>query len=140
MNLFRNISIKNKVTIITMLACMIVLLLLLVSFTIVEFALSRSALVEKMAALAEVIGVNSTAALTFNDQKSAEATLASLNAEPEIMVAAIYTQKGELFALYFNYDLMPKFPSSISELPWAISAGRPPPSGNSRRIELYFSP
>jgi PAS domain S-box-containing protein len=140
MNLVRNISIKNKVTIITMLACMIVLLLLLVSFTIVEFALSRRAVVEKMAALAEVIGVNSTAALTFNDQKSAEATLASLNAEPEIMVAAIYTQKGELFALYFKYDLMPKFPSSINEIPWAISAGMPPPSENSRRIKHIFHP
>jgi PAS domain S-box-containing protein len=138
MNLFRNISIKNKVTIITMLACMIVLLLVLVSFTIVEFVISRSALVEKMASLAEVIGINSAAALTFNDRKSAEATLASLNAEPEVMVAATYTQKGKLFALYFNYDYMPWFPSSISDMPWAISAGRHPPSKNSHQIDHIF--
>ena len=86
MNLFRNISIKNKITIITMLTCMIVLLLLLISFTILEFTISRTALVEKVATLAEVIGTNSTAALTFNDQKSAEATLSALSAESEIMV------------------------------------------------------
>ena len=138
MNLFRNISIKNKVTIITMAACVIVLLLLLVSFTIVEFVISRNALVEKMAALAKVIEINSTAALTFNDQKSAEATLASLNAEPEIMVAALYTKKGGLFALYFNNDYLPSIPSSISELPWAISAGRHPPSGDSHRSDYIF--
>jgi PAS domain S-box-containing protein len=138
MNLFRNISIKNKVIIITMSACMIVLLLLLVSFTILEFAISRNALVEKMASLAEVIEVNSTAALTFNDQKSAEATLTSLNAEPEIMLAAIYTKEGKLFALYFNHDYMPNVPSSISKLPGTISAGRHPPSRDSHRNDYIF--
>jgi PAS domain S-box-containing protein len=138
MNLFRNISIKNKVTIITMSACMIVLLLLLVSFTLLEFVLSRNALVEKMAALAEVIEINSTAALTFNDMKSAEATLGSLNAEPEIMVAAIYTKKGDLFALYYNDDYMPKVLSSISKLPWDSSAGKQPPSRDSHRNDYIF--
>ena len=99
MNLFRNISIKNKITLITMLTCMVVLILLLISFTILEFTISRTALVEKVATLAEVIGTNSTAALTFNDQKSAEATLSALSAESEIVGAAIYTRDGRLFAM-----------------------------------------
>ena len=55
---------------------------------------------EKVATLAEVIGTNSTAALTFNDQKSAEATLVALSAESEIVGAAIYTTDGRLFAMY----------------------------------------
>ena len=140
MNLFRKISIKNKVTIITMLTCMIVLVLILIGFTVLEFTFSRTALVEKVSTLAEVIGSNSTAALTFNDPKSAEATLASLRAEPEILVAAIYTPKGDLFALYFNYDQMPRVPASRSELPGAISGGGHPPSGDSRQIDYIFRP
>jgi PAS domain S-box-containing protein len=138
MKLFRNISIKNKITIITMLACMIVLLLVFMSFTLVEFVISRRALVEKMASLAEVIAVNSTAALTFNDHASAEATLSSLNAEPEIMVAAIYNKEGKLFALYFNGASMPHFPTSINELSWAIPAKNRTPSEKFPRIFHVF--
>ncbi len=100
MTFFRNISIRNKVTIITMLTCMIVLLFVLLSFIILEFTISRSALAEKVATLATVIGTNSTAALTFNDQKSAEATLSALSAESEIIAAAIYTRDGKMFARY----------------------------------------
>ncbi len=100
MTVFRNISIRNKMTIIIMLTCMIVLLFALIGFIILEFTISRTALVEKVATLAEVIGTNSTAALTFNDQKSAEATLSALSAESEIISAAIYTKDGRLFARY----------------------------------------
>jgi PAS domain S-box-containing protein len=82
--------------------CMVVLFLLLLSFIILEFTISRIALIERVATLAEVIGTNSTAALTFNDQKSAEATLSALSAESEIVGAAIYTKDGRLFALYVN--------------------------------------
>ena len=64
--------------------------------------MSRTALIEKVATLADVIGTNSTAALTFNDQKSAEATLSALSAESEIVGAAIYAKDGTLFALYLN--------------------------------------
>ena len=102
MRLFRNISIRNKITVITLVTCVIALLSLLISFTILEFSISRTALVEQVATLAEVLGTNSTAALTFNDSKSAEATLSALNAESEIVSAAIYTRDGRLFAFYLH--------------------------------------
>ena len=127
MNLFRNISIKNKITLITMLTCMVVLILLLISFTILEFTISRTALVEKVATLAEVIGTNSTAALTFNDQKSAEATLSALSAESEIVGAAIYTKDGRLFAMYLHPQK--RFDDPLSETePGAAIPGRQPPA------------
>ena len=127
MNLFRNISIKNKITLITMLTCMVVLILLLISFTILEFTISRTALVEKVATLAEVIGTNSTAALTFNDQKSAEATLSALSAESEIVGAAIYTRDGRLFAMYLHPQKRSGDPLSETE-PGAAIPGRQPPA------------
>jgi PAS domain S-box-containing protein len=97
---FRDISIRNKVTIISMMTCIIVLLLVLLIFTMIELTVSRRALVENAATLAEVIGTNSAAALTFKDQKAARETLAALSAESEILLAAIYTTDGRLFAQY----------------------------------------
>lgn len=100
MNIFRNMSIKSKATIAAFLTCVIVLVITLMAFVIVEMTLSRHELVERAATLAEVIGINSTAALIFNDKKSARETLAALAAETEIEVAAIYTLDGKLFAQY----------------------------------------
>lgn len=102
MNIFRNMSIKRKATIIGLLTCVIVLILTLMAFIIVEMTLSRHELVERAATLAEVIGLNSTAALVFNDKKSARETLAALAAESEIEAAAIYTVDGKLFAQYLR--------------------------------------
>ena len=102
MNIFQNVSIRNKVTIISMLTCIIVLLLTLLTFIIIELTVSRRALVEQAATLAEVIGINSTAALTFNDKKSARETLAALAAESEIEFAAIYARDGKLFAQHLQ--------------------------------------
>jgi two-component system cell cycle sensor histidine kinase/response regulator CckA len=136
--LFRNISIRNKITVITLLTCVIVLLSLLISFTILEFSISRTALVENVATLAEVLGTNSTAALTFNDQKSAEATLSALSAESEIVSAAIYTKDGHLFALYLhplkrNDNLLPEAGPDA-----AIPARQPPVSGRTSRTNYTF--
>ena len=140
MNLFHNISIKNKITLITTLTCMVVLILLLISFTILEFTISRTALAEKVATLAEVIGTNSTAALTFNDQKSAESTLSALSAESEIVGAAIYTKDGRLFALYLHPQKHSDDPLSGTE-PGAALPGRqlPAPTGASQASHAFYA-
>jgi uncharacterized membrane protein affecting hemolysin expression len=137
-NFFRNISIRNKITVITLLTCVIVLLSLLISFTILEFSISRTALLENVATLAEVLGTNSTAALTFNDKKSAEATLSALSAESEIVSAAIYTKDGHLFALYLhpmkrNDNLPPEAGPDAT-----IPARQPPVSGRTSRTNYTF--
>jgi Periplasmic sensor domain len=140
MKLFRNSSIKNKVTLITMLTCMVVLIVLLISFTILEFTVSRTALVEKVATLAEVIGTNSTAALTFSDQKSAEATLSALSAESEIVGAALYTRDGRLFAMYLSPQKRSGDPLSETE-PGAALPGRqlPDPAGAPQGRHVFYA-
>ncbi len=50
--------------------------------------------------LGDVIAANSTAALSFRDQSSAEETLRGLKAEPNILNACLYAQDGTLFATY----------------------------------------
>lgn len=52
--------------------------------------------------LADVIGLNSTAALAFNDPKAATETLAALRGDPQINAAALYLADGRLFATYWK--------------------------------------
>jgi PAS domain S-box-containing protein len=50
--------------------------------------------------LAEVIGSNSTAALTFGDQNAAAEILAALRAKPSVVAATIFAHDGTVFATY----------------------------------------
>jgi PAS domain S-box-containing protein len=138
MNIFRNISIRNKVTIISMLTCMIVLIVILLIFITIELTISRRALVEKAATLAEVIGINSTAALAFNDKKSAGETVAALSAESEIEIAAIYTRDGKLFAQYRRDKSGSKALPSKSEPPEDLPGKGFSPSLEYGRFKHFF--
>ncbi len=97
---FRNYSIRRKQTLSIMLACSVVLLLACAAFVTTDVVSFRRELVAKVVTLANVIGHNCTAALDFNDPKTAGETLASLRAEPNIVAACLYDQRGELFAVY----------------------------------------
>ena len=105
MRTFRDISIKRKLMVIIVLTSSIVLLLASVAFVINDFITFRRAMIEELSTLAEVIGTNSTAALTFDDGESAKDTLAALEAKPHITSACIYTKDGKVFAEYFSNRL-----------------------------------
>jgi diguanylate cyclase (GGDEF)-like protein len=53
-----------------------------------------------LATTADVVGQNSTAALTFHDATAASEVLAALRAEAPIVSACLYNASGELFAYY----------------------------------------
>src|ERR1700730_2030581 len=59
-----------------------------------------SALVEELETNADIIGYNSSAALSFTDSDSAEELLGSFRADPDIVVVALYNNEGKLFAKY----------------------------------------
>jgi PAS domain S-box-containing protein len=97
---FRDLSVKRKFFI-TMIFMRVVLTLLIVGVLIfTDFVLFRRTMVQELSTLAEVIGINSTAALSFNDQKSAQETLSAVKADPSIILAHIYTRDLTLFASY----------------------------------------
>jgi two-component system sensor histidine kinase/response regulator len=100
MHFFRNMSIKRKLTAIIMLTCSIVLTLSSAMYVLHEVITFPKSLVERFSTLGDVIGIHSTAALTFNDRKAAEETLQALSAEPHVIAACIYDKKGEIFAQY----------------------------------------
>lgn len=49
---------------------------------------------------AKIVGSNSTAALAFGDRKEAEAILATLRMNANVIVACIYDRRGAVFARY----------------------------------------
>ena len=96
----RNVSIKRKLTtIITMASSLAILLISVVAFYIVRDT-SRQGMLRNLSTLAGVLGANSTAALTFRDQNTAEEILGGLATDPGILVGYLYTGTGEVFASY----------------------------------------
>jgi hypothetical protein len=57
-----------------------------------------------MSTLAEVVGVNCGATVTFNDARAAEEDLAALRAVQSIVWARVFTRDGTLFAEYVRQN------------------------------------
>jgi signal transduction histidine kinase/CheY-like chemotaxis protein/HPt (histidine-containing phosphotransfer) domain-containing protein len=102
MKAFRDVSIKRKLTLITMLSSVVALVLSSALFTVHDLSKLRQAMVSDLETQAEMIGSNSTAALAFDDTVSATELLASLSAKPRIVAACIYTIEGRPFAEYLR--------------------------------------
>ncbi len=100
MRRFDDISIKHKLRALLLLTSIVMLLLITAAFVANDIITFRHALVRETSTLADVIGTNSTAALTFEDQKFAEKTLAALGTVPHVLSATIHTQDGKPFARY----------------------------------------
>ncbi len=97
---FQDQSIKSKLMYLTLLTSSIVLMLAGIASISYQLFKVRQSLTYNLSTLAAVIGTNSTAALTFNDPKAGEETLAALAAYPRVIAAAIYTKEGQVFATY----------------------------------------
>jgi PAS domain S-box-containing protein len=97
---FRDIPINRKLTAIIMATCISVLVVAAAAFVINDLISLRHAMVKDLSAMAEVIGINSTAALTFQDKKSAEGTLQALSVKSSILFAVIITTDEKIFAQY----------------------------------------
>jgi PAS domain S-box-containing protein len=104
---FRDIPINRKLTAIIMATCLSVLVVAAAAFVINDLISLRQAMVKDLSAMAEVIGINSTAALTFQDKKSAEGTLQALSVKSSILFAVIITNDEKIFAQYARDNLYP---------------------------------
>src|SRR5882724_7045417 len=100
MRILRNTSIRRKQMLIIMLTSSIALLAACAAVVVYEVANFRSGLVENMDTLTDVIGRNSTAAIDFNDSKSADEMLGALHAKANVIAACVYDREGRILALY----------------------------------------
>jgi signal transduction histidine kinase/DNA-binding response OmpR family regulator len=102
MKMFRDLSIKLKLTLIIVLISSIASLIACVSFIVYDLVNARRAMVRDLDTLAKMIELNSTAPLAFGDQKSAQEVLGALRAKPSVISASIYTTDGRSFASYLR--------------------------------------
>src|SRR5262245_23032794 len=125
MRFWRHVSLKQKLTVTTMLTTSVALLLAGVAFVVYDVLTFRLAMRHDLVTLAQIIGANSTAALVFEDSQAVVETLAGLPAKEHIVSAVLYTSQGEVFAQYHRSDVpqgvAPPAPPSNS---YRFAAGR----------------
>ncbi|HEY2083118.1 MAG TPA: ATP-binding protein [Verrucomicrobiae bacterium] len=97
---FRDISIKRKLTAIIMVASTVALLLVSAGFVGYELVTFRQSMKEDLSTLAQIIGNQSTAALTYGDKGAGSEILNALKAKKHIVAAALYDNRGQLLAEY----------------------------------------
>ena len=100
MAVYRDMSIQRKLAMVILSTTLLALSLACMGFELYERASYRKAMTSELSALAETVGANTTAALAFNDEKSATDMLAALHAERNIMAACLYDNHGNIFAEY----------------------------------------
>ncbi|HTK30671.1 MAG TPA: response regulator [Candidatus Saccharimonadaceae bacterium] len=106
-NLLARLSIRQKLVTMTLFTTLVALLLACGTFVAYDAITFRTAKAHDLATLAEIIGQNCTAALTFDDAKSAGEVLHSLRARSHVMASAIYDRAGHTFATYTRPGLAP---------------------------------
>ena len=83
-----------------MIASTVALLLVSAGFTTYELVTFRQTMSSDLSTLAEIIGNQSTAALTYKDQDTAAEILNALSVKKHIVAAALYDKNGQLLAAY----------------------------------------
>jgi signal transduction histidine kinase/ActR/RegA family two-component response regulator len=107
--LWRKVSVKQKLRAIIMLTVAAALLLACGALLSEEVARTRASIKRHMELLAQGIGINSTAALSFDDATSLRELLQGLQAQPAIVAACLYSADGRAFATYVRPDMKGAF-------------------------------
>ncbi len=136
---FRGISVKYKITAITLVTSYVVLVLASVVFVGVEWMSDRRAIGQELETIADIIGNNSTAAITFDDRDGAEEILAALRAKPNIEWAYIYRLDGTVLAKYISDGLEGRSATSEHDEERTRSDPAPDESDGFRANNLVFS-
>jgi len=119
MERFRNLSIKHKLVLLSLLVSGIGLFLACSAFLVYEIATFRGATLKSLTAHADMAGYHSSAALAFDDADKAKQTLQSLEIEPHITMGCIYRKNGTVLALYSRAGLtQPPHPAAQVDAGW----------------------
>ena len=106
--ILQNLSIKRKLTLITMLTSSAALVLSALSFLIYDLVSFRHLLIQDLMTQAEIIGYNSAGAMEFKDVSAATATLSALTAKEDVVSAGLYGRDSKMFAHYSrNKSVLP---------------------------------
>jgi two-component system, sensor histidine kinase len=93
-------TINAKLTLLTAVAAGVALTLSCIAFFIYNVWMIRASKVQELSALTTILGANTTAAVEFNDAKTATELLSSLRQQPSVEFACLYDARGRLLATY----------------------------------------
>ncbi|MEN8215596.1 MAG: ATP-binding protein [Pseudomonadota bacterium] len=99
---YRDIAIKNKLKIVIIFTSGIILLLASVAFVINDTISYRRSMITDMFTLADLVGINSTAGLIFNNSHTTQQNIVALKANPHIILTHIFSKDGNIFVSYFR--------------------------------------
>jgi signal transduction histidine kinase/DNA-binding response OmpR family regulator len=97
---FRKSSIQRKLIFVVLCTSVLGLGLACLGFELYERSSFRASMTSELSTLADTLGANTAASLTFDDRKFARDMLAALHAEPHIVAACLYDRHGAIFAEY----------------------------------------
>jgi PAS domain S-box-containing protein len=104
-------SIRRKLTFAILTTSVTALLLTGAGFATYELITFQRGLQNYIRTLGEIIALNSTSALTFDDEKTARETISSVSVDRHIVAAALFDRDGRLF-VHWPTNLPPSsFPS-----------------------------
>jgi diguanylate cyclase (GGDEF)-like protein len=116
MRLLRVDTFSQKMTLMALLASSVALGTLMLTFLVLDSISSHSLLQSRLATLGDVVGQNSTAALSFDDPPAAVDVLEALRAEPPIVSACLYDLSGQVFAQYRRTDAGRNCPPNLPNI------------------------
>jgi len=99
---FNNLPISRKLATIVLLTSGLLISFMGVAISVEKSISFRKKLISNTAVLAEVIGANTSAALIYRDQDTALEMLTALQAENDVISAALYNKNGKIFISYNN--------------------------------------
>ncbi len=99
-NRFRDISIQRKVMSIMVLQSTIVLTLVSLAVIANVAIVKHKEVKEDIASLTDIIALNASSALVFDDRKAAQETLSGLKEKKQVISAYIFDSKDTIFAQY----------------------------------------
>ena len=97
---FRDLPVRRKLMLITTVISGVALTVACALFVTYDYVTFRQLMVKELVTSADLIGANSTAAISFRDHDAGREALASLHVNTSIMTADLFDVDGKAFAEY----------------------------------------
>ena len=96
----RNLSIRTKLILLLGFIALLSLFMVSTMLIINEKYSAKNNLIRELESTANLVALNTSAAMMFNDKQAALENLTSLSTKPEIIVAVLYDETGNIYAQY----------------------------------------
>jgi signal transduction histidine kinase len=116
-------SLRGKLAAVVLLTTLVAVVVALAAIIVYDLRAYHRSAIDDVGAQAELLARTSATALAFDDAKVARDNLAVLRFQPKVRAAAIYNERGILFASYASPGTDPRFPA-LPAIDGISTAGR----------------